>query len=461
MPSPRLTTALFGAALLGAATVQAAAQATGASAVELGKRTARSKYTLGRIVSIQELADGRVVEADAKEGIFRIVDLAKGDVTPLGTQGDDSASYRRASSIIKLGDDSLALYDPQGRKMLHISAHGAIGAFVPMPSPVPGHRLGVLLGGDPSGALYFTTPELLDTVAKAYSGIAGISRLPRGATVDQPLLTYRTRAANQKIGEPFMPFIFRDAVAVRSDGLVARIVADTYQVIWSRDGKEVGRTGPLPFDEIPISVAEEQAIKDSSLAQLRSMTSGNRQTMTFNGPGSAGLAGGGIASIGAAGPVMMTAMVGGGSGTMVFVGGGAGAPLPASSAGGAAPAPAGGVPATAGAAGSAPTPVDMKAMIDKMAAEPLATFPAYKPPMPANAQSLVMFDASGMLWIPRERVRGDQIQTYDVIAEGKGLVEKVKIPPGTRLVGFGKGAVYLARAENGDEWLERYAAPRF
>src|SRR5579864_2761475 len=71
MPSPRLMTALFAATLLGVVTVEAQAQA--GAAVDLGKRTARSKYTLGRIGSIQELADGRVVEADLKEGIFRLV----------------------------------------------------------------------------------------------------------------------------------------------------------------------------------------------------------------------------------------------------------------------------------------------------------------------------------------------------------------------------------------------------
>ncbi|HEY4100215.1 MAG TPA: hypothetical protein VGM20_04980 [Gemmatimonadales bacterium] len=460
MPVSRLVTALAAAALVTAAS---SISAQGPNAVDLGKRNARSKYTLGRIISIQELADGRVVTSDAKEGVFRIVDLNKGDVTLLGTQGDDSAAYRRASTIVKLGTDSLALLDPLGRKVMRISSSGAIGGFVPMPPPVPGHYLGTLLGGDGSGALYFTTPELRDTAAKTMTGIAGVSRLPRGASIDQPMITFSTRRADQKSPGPFMPFVFRDAVAVRNDGLIARVVADTYQVIWSRDGKETGRTGPLPFVEIPIPAEEQQAIKDSSLAQMRAMTAGNGQAMTFNGPGSAGLGAGGV---GGGGPVTIT-MIGGGGGNMTFTSGvaaGAAAALGGARAvsGGSAPTPAGGAPgSTPGATTTAPSPIDMKAVIDKMAAQPLATFPAYKPPVPQNLQYTVMFDGTGMLWVPRDHARGDQVQTYDVVSEAKGLVGRVRIPQGVRLVGFGKGVVYFARAENGDEWLERYAAPRF
>jgi hypothetical protein len=459
-------TALAAVGLVIAAASSTSAQ--GPNAVDLGKRTARSKYTLGRIVSVQELADGRLVTSDGKEGVFRIVDMNKGDVTLLGTQGDDSTAYRRASTIVKLGDDSLALFDAGGRKFLHISSHGAIAAFTPMPPRTPGHFLLTLLGGDPSGALYFTTPELIDSATRTSTGIAGIARVPRGAAVDQPVITFRTRRADQKPPLQFMPFVFRDAVAVRSDGLVARVVADTYQVIWSRDGKETGRTGPLPFVEIPIPVEEQQAIKDSSIAQMRAMTAGNGRAMTFNGPGSAGLGAGGI---GGGGPVTITAIAVGG-GSVAFTSGGmsGGAPAAldgarASSGGapsGAAPTPAGAAPGTtSGGTNNAPTTFDMKAMIDKMAAQPLATFPAYKPPVPQNLQYTVMFDGAGMLWVPRDRARGDQVQTYDVIAEGKGLVGRVKVPQGVRLVGFGKGAVYFARAENGDEWLERYAAPKF
>jgi hypothetical protein len=160
-------------------------------------------------------------------------------------------------------------------------------------------------------------------------------------------------------------------------------------------------------------------------------------------------------------------MIGGGGGNMTFTSGvaaGAAAALGGARAasGGSAPTPVGGAPgSTPGATTTAPSPIDMKAVIDKMAAQPLATFPAYKPPVPQNLQYTVMFDGTGMLWVPRDHARGDQVQTYDVVAEGKGLVGRVRIPQGVRLVGFGKGVVYFARAENGDEWLERYAAPKF
>jgi hypothetical protein len=36
----------------------------------------------------------------------------------------------------------------------------------------------------------------------------------------------------------------------------------------------------------------------------------------------------------------------------------------------------------------------------------------------------------------------------------------VNLPVGTRLLGFGKNTVYLARNDEGSDWLERYAMPK-
>jgi hypothetical protein len=90
-------------------------------------------------------------------------------------------------------------------------------------------------------------------------------------------------------------------------------------------------------------------------------------------------------------------------------------------------------------------------------------FPDMKPPMPSSGVT-AMFDLNGNLWVARERVHGDAVPHYDIIAEGKGLIARINLPVGTRLVGFGKNAIYLARSEDTttgpSDWLERYAMPK-
>ncbi len=78
----------------------------------------------------------------------------------------------------------------------------------------------------------------------------------------------------------------------------------------------------------------------------------------------------------------------------------------------------------------------------------------------ASSGLVAAFDPNGSLWVAHERVRGDNAPKYDVIAEGKGIVGHVKLPANTRLVGFGKSGVYLARLDGEAEWLERYPLPK-
>ena len=89
---------------------------------------------------------------------------------------------------------------------------------------------------------------------------------------------------------------------------------------------------------------------------------------------------------------------------------------------------------------------------------PIAPFPETKPAIPSSG-IVAAFDPNGTLWVARERVRGDNTPKYDLIVEGQGIVGQVKLPANTRIVGFGKSGVYLARVDGDAEWLERYPLP--
>ena len=162
----RLAPTICAATMIAAFVTSVAAQAP----VELGKRNARSKYTLGHVFAAQEFPDGRVVASDTKEQVFRLVDFAKGDVGLIGKQGDDSDTYRTASVIVRLPGDSLGLYDPAGRKMLHVTPQATIARFVPLPTISNGRRVGTLLGADPSGSALFLHARTAQRIDKNARG---------------------------------------------------------------------------------------------------------------------------------------------------------------------------------------------------------------------------------------------------------------------------------------------------
>ena len=450
MSSTRLNPALCAAALLAVAAGSIAAQA--APTVALGKTTAKSKYTLGYLFSIQELADGRVVASDTKENIFRLVNLSTGEVGSVGKQGDDADSYRSATLVLRLPGDSLALFDPAGRKLVHVTPQGEVARMVPLPTMSNGRRIGTPLAMDQNGSIYFTVPERFDTVTRQSTGIGGLTRIGMGADADEPQMTYRARRADQVALKGRMPYIFKDGIAVRSDGLMARVVSDSYQVVWGRNGKEVGRTGPIPYTPIALTKEEVQATKDSANAFMKQMLAGGGR----GGPG-------GATSFGSSGGMAGASMGGGGERIIVMGGGGGGAPMMVGGAGGSVgqmiTREIGAASSdSARRAGGGNTTVMNGANINP-ADLPWGDFPDVKPPIPSQG-TVAMFDATGNLWVARTGKVGDPVPHYDVIAEGKGLIGHVDLPKGTRLLGFGRNAVYLARNDEGSDWLERYAMPK-
>ncbi|MBX3147746.1 MAG: hypothetical protein KF785_13350 [Gemmatimonadales bacterium] len=80
-------------------------------------------------------------------------------------------------------------------------------------------------------------------------------------------------------------------------------------------------------------------------------------------------------------------------------------------------------------------------------------WPAYLPPFVRDA---VQFDHAGRLWVHRTSQPGTP-ETFDVFDGQGALVERVLAPPRTRIVGFGRLHVYLARLDpDHQEFLERY-----
>jgi len=83
-------------------------------------------------------------------------------------------------------------------------------------------------------------------------------------------------------------------------------------------------------------------------------------------------------------------------------------------------------------------------------------WPDVKPAFPANGAAV---SPDGTLWVERYGPAGTP-RVFDVFAADAKLVARVALPDGRRLVGFGKGVVYLAWNDEFDlQYLERYRRP--
>jgi len=414
--------------------------------ITVAKRTGRSRYSFGHLYAAAALPDGRVVASDSKSNFFRVVDFKGGDVGTLGVQGDDPEMYRTANAIFPAAGDTLLLLDLAGHKFLRVSPAGEIAGTEPLPT-IGGRLLAIPATADAAGNLYFVR-DSIDLAKHSLLPIATIVREPIAGGALEPVGQLQRFAPGDSAGKGIMPFPARDAWALRADGLAARVTADTYRVIWSRDGRELGRTAPLPYQPIAVDAAEQQAFRDSTTAAMQAMSTQLSQIMSKDSGGRnvTMLPGGGM-RVAMGGPPPDGAMMGGGNvvvtRTVGADGGGAVA------FGGSAPseAPAGGVASGGAAATRLPTPT-------------FGPFPADKPAITAGSQA-ALFDAAGMLWISRSRAHGDHTPHYDVVAEGRGLVAHVDLPDDTRIVAFGPGVIYLAHLDGDQDYLERYQLPKF
>lgn len=82
-------------------------------------------------------------------------------------------------------------------------------------------------------------------------------------------------------------------------------------------------------------------------------------------------------------------------------------------------------------------------------------FAATKPPFLFDAAIRVTPD--GQVWVPRARGAGDSIPRYDVFDRDGRKTQEVKLRPSSWVIGFGRGAIYLIRADDDDvQHLERF-----
>jgi hypothetical protein len=83
-------------------------------------------------------------------------------------------------------------------------------------------------------------------------------------------------------------------------------------------------------------------------------------------------------------------------------------------------------------------------------------FPEFLPPFLEHA---VTFATDGSLWVKRTTAAEDP-PTFDVFSPSGQTMRRIVLPERSKLVGFGKGVVYLAHIDDDDlQYLRRYELP--
>lgn len=405
----------------------------------LGKVTASSGELLTAVSQVRALPDGRVLVNDngGRKIVLFDAGLAAFTVVADTTSATANAYSSRAGGLIPWKGDSTLFVDPTSLSMLVIDGRGQIARVMSVPRPQEANSLvggqngtpafdaqGRLVyrgaiglrfsredRGRPGGAAApggFAMPERPDSVALSRVDLSTrrVDTIAELKIPKQKMNMTQSTDGRMSISAVFNPMQYVDDWTVTSDGRVAVVRGQEYRIDWiGADGK-VTRSSKIPFAWRHLDDSTKTAFLDSTRTAMEKLREQAQQRMQQGGPAALGGAPGG-----------------GGGGSMVMTfetrigGGGAGAvnSPPAREA------PGGGTTVTL-------PPIQL---VDA------SELPDYAPPFSAGS---VRGDEDGNVWIRTSNVY-DGGSVYDVVNKDGKLVDRVLLPPGRVIAGFGPGGV--------------------
>ena len=409
-----------GALALGALTPP---EQQGVPIVELAPATVRTPTTLGGVIGIREVAGGKVLVNDARRKQLLMYDTT---LTTSRVVFDSVAGMANSYGPIGValipynGDSSLMLDISAGPgSVLVIDGQGQVARALALPHPMDaGSLIGRMSFVDNNGRILYaltgrvrgaqagqirtqemypdSTPVLradldarrVDTIGRVAKNEGEYTRLDQ----TDPKKIIRTVIVN--------PLPSPDEWAVFSDGSVAFVRGHDYHIDFVRPDGSTSSTPKLPFDWKRLTDDDKQKLLDSASAAHAAQNA--LAAATRNAP-----------------PPPPPPPVDPGSGGTPRTGGGAGVSRAAYDAG-----------------GTLWVPLDYQNV-------PMKDIPDYYPAIRAGA---VMPDLDNHLWIlpttSAQSKNGELI--YDVVNTKGELFQRVRLPLGRQLAGFGKnGVVYM------------------
>ena len=411
----------------------------------IGPVLATSTEPFASVSQVRALPGGRVIMHDLTGRRVVMLDSTFKHVTVIAdtTNATVMAYGSRLGGIIAYRGDSTLFIDPQSISMLVIDPAGKIGRTMAAPLP---NEVNQLIGGqngtpgfDAQGRLVYRARLQLGPGAQRFAGAGAFAMpvLPDSSYVVRVDLKTRkvdTAAVFRipKIGlsvsrddntggisviTTVNPMPWTDDWALLSDGTLAVVRGQDYRVDFiAADGK-VTSTPKLPFEWQRLTDEDKAAVIDSARGQMdkiRAAQIAQAQSMnaniTVNAPDT---------SKGA-----RQRPQGDGSNATIMVGG------------------------RGGGGGGLPVNFSMPPVSFVSPSE----MPDYRP---AFRQGAALGDLAGNLWIRTSKsVNGGTV--YDVVSSKGELTDRVLIPPGRVIAGFGPGGVvYMGVVDGNITHLER------
>lgn len=451
------------------ATAQAAPQAAPAAIPvrEMSPPEARSTESFGMILGVRALEGGQVLVNDAlRRQLIVLNDKFTSRTVSLDSITSDGQSYGpRATPLIPYLGDSSLFVDGQSSTLLVIDSKGKVAHVMSAPKPGDLSALASSASGvDAKGNLVYRGRFI---VAPNMSGAGGRGGLPaiqvpdsspvvradfdtrKVDTIGRVKVSSGNRAvlsqdANGKLVAKTIinPLNTVDEWAVLSDGTIMFVRGHDYHLdIIAPNGTRTS-TDKLPFDWKRLTDEDKQALIDSARTAMDKAVAEAKAKAP--NAAAAQRAGSEAAMIS-----MMSAMSGGSGMANVTIGGvGRGG-------GGADIAVAGGAMSAGGGMGgmglmalAMPTIVTEYVPLNEIA----DYYPAIRP-------GAVKADLDGNLWVlPTSSAQSKSGElVYDVVSSQGKLTQRVRLPVGRSIAGFGhNGVVYLMERDTSGNWfLER------
>jgi hypothetical protein len=403
---------------------------------------ASSKPEFAMVAAVRQLAGGRLLVNDVNNRQLTILDPGLGNAFLLAdsTSGLANSYGVRAGGLIPYVGDSTLFVDPVGLSMFVIDPGGKIVRVASVPrsqdAPSLANNLVGTPGVDAAGRLVYRSFGLRVTQQGGKGGGGPVvPDFPDSTAIVRVDLATRKvdTAAYFKIPKTKMnivqtdkgmtmtselnPMPIVDDWAVLSNGSIAIVRGQDYHVdILKADGT-LASAAKIPFDWQRLSDEDKVAVIDSAKAALE------RARAAAPADGNAIVAGGRAGGPGAApgGMVVMSFR------TDVSGGDGGGVGTKIASMGG----------------GMQPSFISASEL------------PDYRP---AFSQGAARADEDGNVWVRTSATRAGAVAgvIYDVINGQGALVDRVQLPAGRTIAGFGKGGVvYMVARDKAGTWIER------
>lgn len=402
---------------------------------------AKSSVQWSNISGVRALSGGRVLVNDIVGRKVVLLDSTLAPITIVAdtTPATSTAYSGRIASIIPFRGDSTLFVDPQSMSMMVVDPNGKMTRVMALPRAEDAGALGGLFGAaasvDPKGRLVYrapfrffqggppprngglpvmpTPPESAAIVrvdlASRQIDTIGVIKIPK-----VNLQVSQDDKGNVRVTSELNPLPVVDEWAVLPDGSVAFVRGQDYHVDFVNPDGTKHSAPKVPFEWQRLTDEDKVAFIDSVKAARERLAATQPSGTTT-----------------AAGAAAAAAVGGGGGGQRIVIQMG----------------PDGG----RGAGGTGAGPQQQLNFIAP------SELPDYKPPFFANA---VRADADGNLWvrtIPTKQIPGGPV--YDVINHDGKLIDRVQIPVGRTIAGFGPdGAVYLVSRDGTSMTFERARA---